>query len=437
VDPARYQQVKAILLEALELPAPGRSAFLAAACGSDAELRAEVESLLGQEVHDDFLEPPVVPRDPTAALETDLPEEDAFHLPDPPDPLAGTTFSHYRVVKRLGAGGMGVVYLGEDLRLGRQAALKFLTPSLLLDEAARARFAREARAVAILDHPNICTLYGIEETPSGQLFLAMAHYEGETLKQRIARGPLSLTASLDVARQTATGLAAAHAAGIVHRDVKPGNIMLCGGLVKILDFGIAKLTDQAGLTMLGASLGTAAYISPEQAAGGPVDYRTDIWALGVVVYEMVTGRRPFDVDSFAGLAAAVRLSPPASLRELRPDAPENLVRTLQRALSTDPRDRFQSMRELVTAIDSVQQTLNASTSIAILPFTSSTSDDGSGFSDALTEAVADDLSGVGAVKVIRRSELDRPQSTDGHFNASAWSAADDARVLLGTVAVNG
>jgi Flp pilus assembly protein TadD/TolB-like protein len=152
---------------------------------------------------------------------------------------------------------------------------------------------------------------------------------------------------------------------------------------------------------------------------------------------MVTGQRPFDVDSFAGLAAAVRLSPPGSLRELRPDAPDNLERTLQRALAIDPRDRFQSMREFATAIDSVLQTLSASTSIAIVPFTLSTSDDGSGLADAVTEAVADDLSGVGAVKVIRRSELDDSRSTVGHFNASAWSVTDDARVLLGTVAVNG
>ncbi|HVT16624.1 MAG TPA: serine/threonine-protein kinase, partial [Thermoanaerobaculia bacterium] len=191
--------------------------------------------------------------------------------------LIGGTVSHYRVLEILGGGGMGVVYKAEDTRLGRPVALKFLPPELTRDPRAKARFLQEARAASALDHPNICTIHEVGETADGQLFLAMACYEGETLKRRLERGALPLAEVIDFALQAARGLAKAHGRGIVHRDVKPANLMLTGdGIVKILDFGIAKLAGATTLTRAGSLLGTPAYMSPEQAFDDEVDARTDL-----------------------------------------------------------------------------------------------------------------------------------------------------------------
>src|SRR3954452_7687963 len=203
----------------------------------------------------------------------------------------------YRISGLIGTGGMGVVYRAQDTLLGRPVALKFLHPMLTPNPQAKARFLAEARAVSALDHPNICTLYEVGETAEGQLFLAMAYYEGETLKQRLERGPLPPAEALDVALQAARGLAKAHHHGIVHRDIKPANLMLTAdGIVKILDFGIARLAGAAAVTRTRLPLGTPAYMSPEQMRGQEVDARTDLWSLGVVLSEMLAGRRPFPGD---------------------------------------------------------------------------------------------------------------------------------------------
>jgi serine/threonine-protein kinase len=380
------------LAEALELPAAERPAFVAAACGDDHELCAEVESLLQYEADDDFLEPLL----PAVASDHAEPPIDQAAS----DPLIGTTVGPYRVIDRLGAGGKGVVYVAEDTRLGRRAALKFLRRDRSVGEEAKARFTREARAVAALDHPNICTLYGIDHTDDQQMFLAMAFYQGETLKQRIARGRLPLAASLDIARQIGSGLAAAHAAGVVHRDLKPGNIMVSEPLVKILDFGIAKLANQTTLTLHGASLGTAAYISPEQATGGAVDHRTDIWALGVVLFEMVTGQRPFEVDSFAGLALAVHTTPIRRPRELRPDIPINLENCIVRALSVNPEERFQSMRDFVAALEAIRQPAETSTVVLVIAGTRSPETGEGALTQAVCEAFAETLSVASALTVV-------------------------------------
>jgi len=206
----------------------------------------------------------------------------------------GTMVSHYRILEKFGGGGTGVVYKAEDIKLKRPVALKFLLPELTRDPEAKERFIHEAQAASALDHPNICTIYEINETEDEQMFIAMAYYEGETLEQKIEYGPLKLEEAIDIAIQVTEGLQEAHKKGIVHRDIKSANItVVTRGQVKIMDFGLAKLAGQAKLTEAGTTLGTAAYMSPEQTRGGEVDHRTDIWSLGVVLYEMVTGQLPF------------------------------------------------------------------------------------------------------------------------------------------------
>ena len=201
--------------------------------------------------------------------------------------------------------------MAHDPRLDRHVAIKLLPPDLTRDETAKQRFLHEAKAASALDHPNICTIFEINETADGQLYLVMAHYEGETLKERIARGPLKLDDAIDIATQVGQGLAEAHGAGIVHRDIKPANLLVTTtGVVKILDFGLAKLAGTEGVTQMGTTVGTVAYMSPEQARGQEVDHRTDIWSLGVVLYEMLAGLPPFQGENLLSIADAIRSNEP-------------------------------------------------------------------------------------------------------------------------------
>ncbi|MHC5059015.1 MAG: serine/threonine-protein kinase, partial [Planctomycetota bacterium] len=210
--------------------------------------------------------------------------------------MIGTTISHYRITEKLGEGGMGVVYKAEDLTLERPVALKFLSPRVTGAERDRARFVHEAKAAAALNHPNICTIYEIGED-DGRTFIAMEYLEGEDLRSRMRFAPLPLVEALTIGADIARGLHAAHEKGIVHRDVKPANIVVTPArVVKIMDFGLARVGVGADLTRTGTTVGTIAYMSPEQARGGDVDHRTDIWSLGVVLYEMLTGVRPFAAD---------------------------------------------------------------------------------------------------------------------------------------------
>jgi serine/threonine protein kinase/Tol biopolymer transport system component len=262
--------------------------------------------------------------------------------PTPPTQrgLAGRKLQSYRIFEQLGSGAMSVVYRAEDIRLGRMVALKFLAPELSRDPESKARFLREARAASSLDHPNLCTIHEIEETDDDQIFIAMPYYGGETVAQRIARGPLSLAEALDIAWQVTQGLAKAHRHGIVHRDIKPANLMLTpDGVVKIVDFGLAKLADASG-PRTGSAGGTVAYVSPEQARGDPVDLRTDLWSLGVVLYEMTAGRRPFRGDNEQAVLYAVLRDEPPPLEGLRPDAPPELVRIVRRLLTKDRELRY-------------------------------------------------------------------------------------------------
>ena len=260
--------------------------------------------------------------------------------------MIGRTVSHYRVVDELGRGGMGVVYLAEDLKLHRLVALKFLRPDATSDAQAKQRFMQEAQAASALDHPNICTIHAIDETADGQLLLAMARYQGETLKDLIRRGPVGTERALDIAIQTAQGLQKAHEAGIVHRDIKPANLFVTGdGLVKILDFGLAKLSGSGGLTRSGTTLGTVAYMAPEQIRGADVDRRADLWALGAVLYEMLTGRPAFDGERDVTIMHAILHEDPAPVRALAPGVPPRLEELLGRLLAKERDARLGSAAE--------------------------------------------------------------------------------------------
>ena len=216
--------------------------------------------------------------------------------------MIGTTISHYTIVERLGGGGMGVVFKAEDTRLKRFVALKFLPPELTRDDTAKERFLLEAQAASALDHPHVCAIHEIDETPDGQVFICMAYVDGESLRSRLARGPLAIDEALVIAMQIAEGLTQAHQHGIVHRDIKPANVMLTrDGTVKLVDFGLATLAGQARVTKTGQVVGTAAYMSPEQARGAGFDQRSDLWSLGVVMYEMLAGRLPFAAGSEQGV----------------------------------------------------------------------------------------------------------------------------------------
>src|SRR5262249_7983750 len=232
------------------------------------------------------------------------------------DPLAGRVLSHYRLEERLGAGGMGVLYRATDLKLGRAVAIKLLARHPGHDETAKARFIREARAASMLDHPNIANVHEIGEE-DGELLIAMALYEGETLKQRLEKGRLGVEEALDVLCQVALGLEAAHRAGIVHRDIKPANLLITSsGTVKIVHFGVAKLVSDSlaeSMTQAGQAMGTVLYMSPEQLRGESVDARADLWSLGVVTYEMLAGVSPFQTDSSAATVARILHEEPPSL----------------------------------------------------------------------------------------------------------------------------
>jgi TolB-like protein/tRNA A-37 threonylcarbamoyl transferase component Bud32/Flp pilus assembly protein TadD len=265
--------------------------------------------------------------------------------------LIGRVVSHYRILEHLGGGGMGVVYKAEDAKLHRVVALKFLAAELTKNASAKERFLHEARAASALDHPNICTIYEVDETLEGQLYLAMAFYDGETLEERIYRGPLPPAEAIGIALQVARGLGRAHETGIIHRDIKPANIIITPrGEAKIVDFGLAKLAGQVGLTRNGSSMGTPTYMSPEQADGKTVDARTDIWSLGVVLYEMVTGKKPFLGEHLQLILQALLHTEPEPPSWIVPGIPTALERVIAGCLKKDPDERYPSCQALIAAL---------------------------------------------------------------------------------------
>jgi serine/threonine protein kinase len=271
--------------------------------------------------------------------------------------MIGTTLSHYRIVGKLGIGGMGVVYDAEDTRLPRRVALKFLPQELAGDPEASRRLQREAETIAVLNHPNICTIYEIDEH-EGSRFIAMERLDGINLKLHMTRTTLADGDVVAIARQIAAALEAAHEKGIVHRDVKPGNIMVGPGMVKVLDFGLArrfKMPETGevtlyGSTMPGRPLGTANYMAPERILQGPLDPRSDLFSLGVVMYEMATGRLPFAGASPGETVTNVLENQPTPLTKLSPERAASLERIVMRLLIKDPDARFQTARELQGAL---------------------------------------------------------------------------------------
>ena len=353
MDDLPSDKLEVLFEEALALPPEQRAAFLDDACGADEALRAELVSLLALSDEasaflNNLAEGVIAP---TLAALLDEPNAET---PTPPLQLIGQTISHYRIVEHLGGGGMGIVYKAEDTRLKRLVALKFLLPGLTHDDD-RDRFIQEAQAASALDHTNIAVVHEIDKTEDGRLFIVMAFYEGETLKKKIARGPLPVEEALDYAVQMAQGLAKAHEADIVHRDVKPANVMITDqGQVKLVDFGLAKMVGTER-TQTGMTLGTVAYMSPEQTRGEAVDRRTDLWSLGVVLYEMLTGQRPFKGDHAETIIHAIRHDEPGPIKALRPKVPETLAQVIETLLEKKPEARYEQASDVVATLEAIRQ----------------------------------------------------------------------------------
>jgi serine/threonine-protein kinase len=335
--------VEEFLDAALRLGPPERAEYLERVTAGDVDLRREVESLIAAHERHGALDRMASHFEPVAAR---VRETAALGVTSP----EGTTVGRYQVQERIGGGGMGIVYKAVDTHLGRTVALKFLQSRLDSDDSAAERFRLEARTIAALEHPNICTIHEIGETSDGQLYLAMPLYDGETLQQRIARGPIPVAEAVGIATQVCRGLAKAHARGIVHRDIKPSNVLVTSdGVVKLLDFGIAKLVD---VTLTGGAgpLGTVAYMSPEQARGEAVDHRTDLWSLGVVLHEMLAGRRPHAGETAVSIARALQneSTPPGPSR--RSAIPPALDRVVAKALAVKVSDRYDSAQAFEEAL---------------------------------------------------------------------------------------
>jgi len=359
MTPAQLQTIKEIFHGALDCQPDKVSAFLEAACQGDEVLRYEVDAFLTAHQHaGNFIEAPV------AGLAANIIEKGQAGL------LIGQPIGHYKISESIGTGGMGEVYLAIDITAGRKAALKLLPARFTGDAERLKRFQQEARAVVGLNHPNILTVYEIGQDHSIH-YIASELIEGETLRERLTRGRMQLSEAVDIAIQVASALAAAHRAGIVHRDIKPENIMLRpDGYVKVLDFGIAKLAeqevpvtiprDEALLlveTNLGSVLGTVRYMSPEQACGGQVDKSTDIWSLGVVLYEMVTGHVPFTGDTPSEVMSAILEKEPPPLTNYVAHTPAELQQIISKTLRKDREQRYHNAHELLEAFKNLRHKL--------------------------------------------------------------------------------
>lgn len=284
--------------------------------------------------------------------------------------MIGSTISNYKILEKLGEGGMGVVYKAQDTRLDRIVALKFLSNKISIDEEEKNRFINEAKAASSIEHNNICNIHSIEETDDGQLYIVMAYYKGASLQERIGRQPLPLEEFLNYAIQIAGGLEKAHKNNIIHRDLKPGNIVITeDDVAKIIDFGLAKAARHSLHTSPGTTMGTAAYMSPEQAQGSRVDHRTDIWSLGVLMYEMIAGQRPFKSEYETALIYSILNEEPAPLTELRSNVPMEIERIVSKCLEKDPGERYQQINELIVDLKKIYKGITAQRTIQKQPVT--------------------------------------------------------------------
>ncbi|MGD2087865.1 MAG: protein kinase [Candidatus Aminicenantes bacterium] len=337
--------------------------------------------------------------------------------------MIGQTISHYKILEKLGEGGMGVVYKAEDTKLKRTVALKFLPPGLTRDPQAKERFLHEAQATAALEHQHICNIYEIDETED-QIFIVMSCFEGQTLKEKIDTGPLKIDEALKIAIQSAEGLQAAHEKDIVHRDIKSANIIVTEkGQTKIMDFGLAKLKGQTKITKEGSTLGTTAYMSPEQAQGIDVDHKTDIWSLGVVLYEMITGQLPFKGEYEQAVVYSVMNEEPEPLTALRTGIPMELERIINKALSKDPSERYQHADDMVVDLGTLKRSIDSKVTsvlpptgitespekiskrkkVVILPFENLGPPEDKYFADGITEEITSRLAAVSGLGVISRT----------------------------------
>ncbi|MBN2564561.1 MAG: protein kinase, partial [Candidatus Eisenbacteria bacterium] len=337
--------------------------------------------------------------------------------------MIGQIVSHYRIIEKLGEGGMGVVYKAEDLNLERPVALKFLSPRAMGTADDETRFVHEAKAAAALNHPNICTVYEIGES-DGRTFIAMEYVEGEDLRSRVRSAPLPLDEALTIAADIGRGLAAAHEKHIIHRDIKPANIVVTPDcMVKIMDFGLARVAGREQLTKTGTTLGTVAYMSPEQARGDDVDRRTDIWSLGVVLYEMLTGRRPFRGDRDVAVIHSILSTDYVPPTVLRPGLPGELDHCMRRMLAKDPWERYSTAAEAagdffallnrecvssptrpVSGFAGTSGVERAQPSIAVLPFANLSADaEQEYFCDGMAEEIINSLAQLDGVRVVART----------------------------------
>jgi serine/threonine protein kinase/Tol biopolymer transport system component len=358
MTPDRYQQIDKVFQDALEREPKDRAAFLDQACAGDPVLRGEVEALIASyERAGSFIETPVFEAAPELVVDSGS------------DSLVGNAIGPYKIIAQLGSGGMGVVYLAFDSRLGRRIALKLLPSHLTRDEQRLRRFHQEARAASALNHPNIVTIFEIGRA-GARPFIATEYIEGETLRQRLSNSTMTVPEALDVSLQVASAVSAAHGAGIVHRDIKPENVMVRpDGYIKVLDFGLAKLTESPSSvgteaptiarvdTEPGAVVGTASYMSPEQARGEKVDARTDIFSLGAVLYEMISGRLAFEGRSSGDVIASILHKEPPPLARYSREAPEALEWIVMKALSKNKEERYQTAKDMIIDLRRLKQRL--------------------------------------------------------------------------------
>ena len=491
MTPEQWQKVRPILESALELDPESRSAFVDRACSDDESLRQEVLSLLSdQEQPNQFLEKPAL-----EMVRERLAHGPAPHEQEAESPLITQKISHYRILEKLGGGGMGVVYKGEDTRLGRHVALKFLPEETARDPQALERFKREAQSASALNHPNICTIYDIGEYERGP-FIVMELMEGSTLKQPISGKPLASELAVELGIQIADALGAAHSKGILHRDIKPANIFVTDrGQAKLLDFGLAKLVGPPGetletlttpelstaaadphrgleLTRPGALMGTAPYMSPEQIRGELVDARTDIFSFGAVLYEMATGQPAFSGETTGQIRETILSQEPVSPRKLNPRLPAALERVITKALKKKPEQRYQHAAELRADLIRVEREIarrwqrrvalaavvvvallaglgwrlgwfrpglraGQVRSIVVLPLANLSADPAQEyFADGMTEQLTTDLGQISALRVISRTSAMHYKATNKKLPEIARELDVDA-VVEGSVERSG